>query len=69
LHHGVSGFTNTGRLVEAMVIGADQLSWSIASATWHAMLDDRREGAYEIMQVIADQQGVDRIHMSTARAG
>jgi two-component system NtrC family sensor kinase len=27
------------------------------------MLDDRREGAYEIMQVIADKQGVDRIRM------
>src|SRR5215469_6656463 len=63
----VTGFldlrTQKSRLVEAMVMGADQLSRSIASATWHAMLDDRREGAYEIMQVIADKQGVDRIRM------
>lgn len=27
------------------------------------MLDDRREGAYEIMQTIADKQGVDHIRM------
>jgi two-component system NtrC family sensor kinase len=63
----ITGFldlrTQKGRLVETMVMGADQLSRSIASATWHAMLDDRREGAYEIMQTIADKQGVDRIRM------
>jgi two-component system NtrC family sensor kinase len=63
----ITGFldlrTQKSRLVETMVIGADQLSRSIASATWHAMLDDRREGAYEIMQTIADKQGVDRIRM------
>jgi hypothetical protein len=35
------------RLVEAMVLGADQLSRSITSATWHAMLDDDRKAAYE----------------------
>src|SRR3974377_462200 len=51
------------RLVETMVIGADQLSRSITSATWHAMLDDHREAAYEIKGVIAEKQGVDRIHM------
>lgn len=63
----ITGFldlrTQKNQMVETMVIGADQLSRSIASATWHAMLDDRREGAYEIMQVIADKQGVDRIRM------
>jgi len=32
-------------------------------ATWNAMLDDRHESAYEIMQVIADKQGLDRIRM------
>ncbi len=63
----ITGFqdlrTQRSRLVETMVMGADQLSRSITSATWHAMLDDRREGAYEIMQTIADKQGVDRIRM------
>ncbi len=51
------------RLVEAMILGADQLSRSITSATWHAMLDDDRKAAYEMMRVIADKHGVDRIRM------
>jgi two-component system, NtrC family, sensor kinase len=63
----VSGFLNfrmqKDHLVETMVQGADQLSRSITSATWHAMLDDDRKGAYESMRVIADKHGVDRIRM------
>ena len=63
----VSGFLNwhmqKNQLVETMVLGADQLSRSITSATWHAMLDDDRKAAYEIMRVIADKHGVDRIRM------
>jgi two-component system, NtrC family, sensor kinase len=51
------------RLLYAMELGADQLSKSIASATWHAMLDDHREAAYEIMGTIAQKQGIDRIRM------
>ncbi|HTZ31316.1 MAG TPA: ATP-binding protein [Methylomirabilota bacterium] len=51
------------RLVDTMVTGADQLSRSITSATWHAMLADDRTSAYEIMRVIADKHGVDRIRM------
>jgi len=63
----VSGFLNwrmqKKQLVETMVLGADQLSRSITSATWHAMLDDDRKAAYESMRVIADKHGVDRIRM------
>jgi len=63
----VSGYLNLRtekkHLVEAIVLGADQLSRSITGATWHAMLDDDRKAAYEIMRVIADKQGVDRIRM------
>jgi two-component system NtrC family sensor kinase len=63
----ISGYLNfrtqKKHLVETMVLGADQLSRSITSATWHAMLDDDRKAAYEIMRVIADKQGVDRIRM------
>jgi len=55
--------TEKTQLVGTMVLGADQLSRSITSATWHAMLDDDRKAAYEIMRVIADKQGVDRIRM------
>jgi two-component system NtrC family sensor kinase len=46
-----------------MIGGADQLSRSIASATWHSMLADHRESAYEVMQTIALQQGIDRIRI------
>jgi len=63
----ISGFlslrTQKNQLVETMILGADRLSWSITSATWHAMLDDDRKAAYEMMQVIADKHGVDRIRM------
>jgi len=51
------------QLREGMVIGADQLSRGITAATWHAMLADRRDSAYEIMQTIAHKQGVDRIRI------
>lgn len=63
----VSGFFNwrmqQNQLLETMILGADQLSRSITSATWHAMLDDDRKAAYESMGVIADKHGVDRIRM------
>jgi len=55
--------TEKKRLVGTMVLGADQLSRSITTATWHAMHDDDRKAAYEIMRMIADKQGVDRIRM------
>ena len=64
---GVSGYLNfrtqKKQLVDTMVIGADELSRSITSATWQFMLDDDRRAAYQIMQTIADKEGVDRIRM------
>ena len=64
---GISGYLNfrsqKKHLVETMILGADQLSRSITGATWHAMLDDDRKAAYQIMRVIADKQGMDRIRM------
>jgi two-component system, NtrC family, sensor kinase len=63
----VSGFLNVKTeergLLNNMVLGADQLSKAITSATWHAMLADRREDAYQVMQTIALKQGIDRIRM------
>ncbi len=64
---GLSGYLNfrsqKQQLVETMILGADQLSRGVTGATWLAMLDDDRRAAYEIMRVIADKQGVDRIRM------
>ena len=68
----VSGLVNVKteeqQLLNTMVLGADQLSKGITSATWHAMLDDHREDAYQVMQTIALKQGIDRIRMFN-RAG
>jgi len=63
----VSGLVNVKteeqQLLNTMLLGADQLSKGITSATWHAMLDDHREAAYQVMQTIALKQGIDRITM------
>jgi two-component system NtrC family sensor kinase len=63
----VSGLINVKteerQLLDAMILGADQLSNSITSATWHAMLANHREDAYQVMQTIARKQGIDRIRI------
>jgi two-component system NtrC family sensor kinase len=68
----VSGLVNVTteerQLLNTMVLGADQLSKGITSATWQFMLDDHREAAYQVMQTIALKQGIDRIRMVN-RAG
>ncbi len=51
------------QLVDGMILGADQLSRSITSATWHAMLADNRTAAYEVMETIASEHGIDRIRI------
>jgi two-component system, NtrC family, sensor kinase len=48
---------------ETMILGADQLSRSLASATWHAMLADDRPAAYDTMQTVAGRQGISRIRI------
>jgi two-component system NtrC family sensor kinase len=50
-------------LLDAMILGADQLSKGITSATWHAMLADNREAANQVMSTIALKQGIDRIRL------
>jgi len=55
--------TQEKQLLDAMMLGADQLSGSISSATWHAMLADQRSAAYQIMETIAQKQGIDRIRI------
>jgi two-component system, NtrC family, sensor kinase len=48
---------------DTMIVGADQLSRGLASATWHAMLADDRQAAYDTMRVVARQQGISRIRI------
>jgi two-component system NtrC family sensor kinase len=46
------------QLQATMLQSVEQLSGAIASSTWHAMLADQREAAYEVMQTIAAKQGI-----------
>lgn len=55
--------TQEKQLLNAMMLGADQLSGSISSATWHAMLADQRDAAYQTMETIAQKQGINRIRI------
>jgi two-component system, NtrC family, sensor kinase len=63
----VSGIVRIGAVEhgyhETMIVGADQLSRGLASATWHAMLADDRQAAYDTMQVVARQPGISRIRI------
>jgi two-component system, NtrC family, sensor kinase len=62
---GVTGYINIKReetqIIERMIVGAEQLSKSIESATWHSMLADHRQDAYTIMNAIGQEEGIDRI--------
>jgi two-component system NtrC family sensor kinase len=57
----VNARTQERQLLAEMVRGADQLSRSVTSATWHAMLADRRDDAYQTMETIAREQGIEQI--------
>ncbi len=63
----VSGVVRIGAVErgyhETMIVGADQLSRGLTSATWHAMLADDRQAAYDTMQVVARQPGIRRIRI------
>jgi len=50
-------------LLDEMVRGADQLSNTIVSATWQAMLLDQRQAAYEVMQTVGRQDGIEKIRI------
>jgi len=50
-------------LLREMIRGVDQLSQTIRSATWQAMLRDQRESAYEVMQTVGRQEGIEKIRI------
>jgi hypothetical protein len=60
--------TQKQRLLDTMILGADQLSRSITSATWRAMLADHRADAYEVMRLIGEKQGIDRAAVDAGAA-
>jgi len=55
--------TQERQTLDAMILGADQLSRSISSATWYSMLDNHRAAIYQVMQTIALKQGINRIRI------
>jgi len=57
------------QILNNMVTGADQLSRSITSATWHAMLADHRTDVYDVLRNIAAKQGIDRIRLFNQNGG
>ncbi len=63
----ISGYTiyraEERHMLDVVIAGADQLSGSITSATWHAMLADRRDDVYQTMRTIAEKQGIDRLRL------
>jgi two-component system, NtrC family, sensor kinase len=63
----ISGYLQTRtqetQLLNTIINGADQLSNGITSATWHAMLANNREAAYQIMHTIALRQGIANIRI------
>ena len=54
-------------VLDQLVVGADELTRSITSATWHAMLADDRDQAYQIMSSIGEEHGIDCVRMINKR--
>ena len=52
--------TQERQLLDGMVRGTDQLSRSISSATWHAMLADRRADVYQTLETIGREPGIEK---------
>lgn len=50
-------------VLDEMVVGADELTRSITSATWNAMLDDNREAVYRTMEAIGQEHGIESIRL------
>jgi two-component system NtrC family sensor kinase len=50
-------------LLREMIRGVDQLSQTIRSATWQAMRLDQRQSAYEVMQTVGRQEGIEKIRI------
>jgi len=51
------------QLLDEMKIGANQLTGSITSATWHTMLADQPEATYRIMETIAADPAITNLRI------
>lgn len=51
------------QLLDEMTIGAEMVSQTMVSTTWHAMLEDRRETVYEMMENVGRQENIDKVRI------
>ncbi|MBE0566292.1 MAG: HAMP domain-containing protein [Krumholzibacteria bacterium] len=51
------------QLLQEMTLSADLLSQTIVSTTWHAMLEDRRERVYEMMNNVGRQESIEKVRI------
>ncbi len=51
------------QLLEKMNLRADLVSQTIVSTTWHAMLEDRRESVYQMMDNVGRQQSIQKVRI------
>jgi two-component system NtrC family sensor kinase len=54
-------------LLRTIIQGGDELSQGIESAIWHAMLADDRNAAYQIMEAIGQEEGIERVRIINKR--
>jgi len=51
------------QLLEEITIGAELVSQTMVSATWHAMLEDRRESVYQMMDNVGQQVSIEKVRV------
>lgn len=51
------------QLLDEMTLSAELASRTMVATTWNAMLEDRREYAYQMMENVAKQKTIDRVRM------
>jgi len=52
-----------GQLLDEITLSAEMVSQTMVSTTWNAMLEDRREYAYQMMDNVARSKTVDKVRM------
>jgi two-component system, NtrC family, sensor kinase len=51
------------QLLDEVTLSAELVSQTMVSTTWHAMLEDRRESVYQMMENVGNQASVDKVRI------
>ncbi len=51
------------RLLDEMALSAELVSQTMVSSTWHAMLEDRRNSVYQMMENVGQQKNVEKVRI------